>query len=294
MSESNIFELVGKHYDEAGFQMELDRLPIAAPVEMHITLRYLARYVPDGARVCEIGVGGGIYSLALAQRGCALHFVDVSRRLLEYVEKKIREAGFGSQIVGSTYASATDLAAINSAQFEVVLLLGPLYHLLTDADRRSAVAESRRLLKSGGLLFAAGINRISAFRDLFRDFSKIPFVTPEMATEWEIIRRRWIDAGCAPGSFLDGYLRDGNVNPEYAPPIGYAHVATVEQFRALFGAFNEITLAGVESFTAPWQYRLNELPEAERKLWLDLVETTSTTAEGLAYSDHFLYIGRAN
>jgi 2-polyprenyl-3-methyl-5-hydroxy-6-metoxy-1,4-benzoquinol methylase len=173
MSESPIFELAGKHYDEAAFQMELDRLPIAAPVKMHITLSYLARYVPDAARVCEIGVGGGIYSLALAQRGCALHFVDVSRHLLKYVEKKIREAGLGPQIVGCTYASATDLAAIDSADLDVVLLLGPLYHLLTEVDRRSAVAESRRLLRSGGLLFAAGINRISALRELFRDFSNI-------------------------------------------------------------------------------------------------------------------------
>ncbi len=293
MSQSAIFELVGKHYDEAAFQMELDRLPIASPVEMHITLRFLARYVPDAARVCDIGVGGGIYSLALAQRGCALHFVDVSRHLLEYVEKKTRDAGFGGQIVGSTYASATALGAIDSAEFDVVLLLGPLYHLLTEVDRQSAVAESRRLLKSGGLLFAAGINRISALRELFRDFRNIPYVTPEMAAGWDIIRRRAIDAGCAPGSFLDGYLRDGNVDPEHAPPIGYAHLATVGEFRALFGAFDEIALAGVESFTAPWQYRINELPEAERKLWLDLVETTSTTAEGLAYSDHFLYIGRA-
>ncbi len=293
MSQSPIFELVGKHYDEAAFQMELDRLPIASPVEMNITLRFLARYVPDAARVCEIGVGGGIYSLALAQRGCELHFVDVSRHLLEYVEKKTREAGFGAQIVGSTYASATALGAIDSAEFDVVLLLGPLYHLLTEVDRQSAVAESKRLLKSGGLLFAAGINRISALRELFRDFRNIPYVTPEMAAGWDVIRRRAIDAGCAPDSFLDRYLRDGNVDPEHAPPIGYAHLATVGEFRALFGAFDEIALAGVESFTAPWQYRMNELPEEERRLWLDLVETTSTTAESLAYSDHFLYIGRA-
>jgi 2-polyprenyl-3-methyl-5-hydroxy-6-metoxy-1,4-benzoquinol methylase len=107
MCQSEISELVGKHYDEAAFQTELDRLPLASPVEMHITLRFLARYVPDGARVCEIGVGGGIYSLALARRRCTLHFVDVSRRLLDYVVRRVREEGLEAQIVGSTYASAT-------------------------------------------------------------------------------------------------------------------------------------------------------------------------------------------
>ena len=58
------------------------------------------------------------------------------------------------------------------------------------------------------------------------------------------------------------------------------------------GSFEQIELFGVESFTAHWQKKLNDLPPAEQEAWLELVEHTGATPEGLGHSDHFLYIGR--
>jgi hypothetical protein len=37
---------------------------------------------------------------------------------------------------------------------------------------------------------------------------------------------------------------------------------------------------------------LNDLPPAEAEAWLDPIEWTGQTAEGLGVSDHFLYVGR--
>src|SRR5947209_3924398 len=51
--------------------------------------------------------------------------------------------------------------------FDAVLLLGPLYHLLQPEERCAAVAEAARILKPGGCLLAAGINRIAYVRALF-------------------------------------------------------------------------------------------------------------------------------
>jgi hypothetical protein len=112
------------------------------------------------------------------------------------------------------------------------------------------VAEAARILKPGGVLFAAGINRLS-------------------------------------------YLRDGNLDPEHAPPIGFAHLSPYAEFRALFAdEYEELALTGVESFSTSWQGALNDLPPAEAEAWLDLIERTGQTAEGLGVSDHFLYVGR--
>jgi hypothetical protein len=49
---------------------------------------------------------------------------------------------------------------------------------------------------------------------------------------------------------------------------------------------------GVESFTAPWQDLFPSKPPEEAAAWLDLVEATGATPEGLACSDHFLFVGR--
>jgi SAM-dependent methyltransferase len=51
---------------------------------------------------------------------------------------------------------------------DVVLLLGPLYHLTERSDRMQALRETYRALKPGGWLFAAAINRFASLMDSLR------------------------------------------------------------------------------------------------------------------------------
>jgi len=265
-------ENVARYYDTAIFEAEVVRLTRDFPVERAITERWLGRFVPAGAEVTEIGVGAGVYSEFLARRGCRLHLVDVSERLLQAAAERLRAAGLGAAIAGVHHESAADLQSLSSGAFDAVLLLGPLYHLCEPLGRERAVAEADRILKPGGVLFAAGINRLAYLRELFRTF-------PHTVVERQ--------------AFHEQYLRDGNLDPEYAPPIGYSHMSTCAEFRALFAsAFDELVLAGVESFSSAWQNTLNDLTPAEAEAWLDLIEATGQTAEGLGCTDHLLYVGR--
>jgi hypothetical protein len=67
----------------------------------------------------------------------------------------------------------------------------------------------------------------------------------------------------------------------------------VQEFRDLFaGAFEPLILLGVESFTSAWQPVLNTLSVDQTQAWLDLVEQTGVTPEGLGQADHFLFVGR--
>jgi SAM-dependent methyltransferase len=267
---------VGRYYDGPIFEAERSRLEMEFPVEGGITLRYLAKWVPTGARVAEIGVGGGVYTRALIACGAHVHLVDVSKRLLDAVVADLSAAGPSGAsvggILGATHASATDLSALPAGSFDAVLLLGPLYHLLTVAERRRAVEEAARLLRPGGVVMAAGINRLAYLRELFHD------------SPAEVVARR---------SFHERYLREGNLDPTHAPPIGYAHLTTVAELRGLFdGLFREEVLAGVESFAAARQRLLRDRPAEEREAWLDLIEQTGVTLEGLAQADHWLFIGK--
>ncbi len=263
---------VAQHYDERIFQDELTRLTADCPVEMALTLRWLGRVTKAGDSVAEIGVGGGHYTEFLARRGCRLHLVDVSARLLEAVAEKLRQAGHQGAIAGCHHASAARIEGIESGSLDHVLLMGPLYHLRTIEERQRCVQESARILRTGGTLFAAGINRLTYLRDLLR--FKFGPVTERV-------------------TFHQQYLRDGNLDPAHAPPIGWAHLTTAAEFLALFeGKFGRRALMGAESFTAAWQKTFNELPEIEREMWLDLVEETNQTPEGIGQSDHFLFIGR--
>ena len=263
---------VARHYDERVFTDELARLPQECPVELAVTQRWLGRVAKGGDLVAEIGVGGGHYTEFLARRGCRLHLVDVSARLLEAVSQKLRKAGLADSLAGCYHASGTRLKGFESESFDLVLLMGPLYHLRSLEDRQRTVQESARILKKGGTLFAAGINRLSYLRDLLR-FKFAP-VSERVA-------------------FHTQYLRDGNLDPEHAPPIGWAHLTTGAEFLALFEEkFERRAFLGVESFTTAWQNIFRDLPSAEAELWLDLVEATNQSPEGVGLSDHFLFIGR--
>jgi SAM-dependent methyltransferase len=222
--------------------------------------------------VAEIGVGGGHYTEFLARRGCRLYLVDVSAQLLDAVIEKLRKNGLGGAIAGYHHASATRLDGLASESLDLVLLMGPLYHLRSLQDRQRSVHESARILKNGGTLFAAGINRLSYLRDLLR--MKFGLVSERVA-------------------FHRQYLQDGNLDPEHAPPIGYAHLTTPAAFLSLFEkSFDRRAFLGVESFATICQKAFGELPAAEAELWLDLVEETGQTPEGIAQSDHFLFVGR--
>lgn len=94
---------------------------------------------------------------------------------------------------------------------------------------------------------------------------------------------------CERQAFHEQYLRDGNLDPEHAPPIGFAHLSTYAEFRALFAPeFGELALAGVESFSAAGQPTLNDWrprsprrgstlssePGRQRKVWGSPITTT--------------------
>lgn len=266
------YERVARHYNDAIFDYESVRLSQQSPIEFAITARQLSRWIPNGAIVADIGVGVGHYAELLARRGCCIYLIDISQRLLDTAYKRLKENQLSDRVVGVHRASATELVCLETAGLDAVLLLGPLYHLCSLAERQLAVKEASRVLKQGGLLFAAGINRLAYFREMFR-------ATPDL-----VLSRQ---------DFHKQLLQDGNIDPLHAPPLGYGHLTTSGEFCQLFAAqFQTLTLIGVESFAAPWPESISTLEPSKLEAWLDLIEVTGTTSEGLGMADHFLYIGR--
>lgn len=272
IDQTTRFDAVKRNYNDREYDYEVRRLEVESPAEHEITRRWLDKYVPDGATVADIGVGVGHYAHQLAERGCRVHLVDFSERLLETATKRLHDAELQSAIIGTTFASATELDELPSKSFDAVLLLGPLYHLCTLEERQTAVAHVTRMLKADGVLFAAGINRMAHLKDILR-------FEPHVAHERTQFNHQFIETGL--------------LTPEMAPPLAYAHLTTVAEMRGLFtDAFDEVLFAGVESFAGHFQTHLVDLSEENRQAWFDLVEMTATTPEGQGSAEHFLYIGR--
>jgi ubiquinone/menaquinone biosynthesis C-methylase UbiE len=125
---------------------------------------------PPGT-VLDVGGAAGAYAFWLADAGYTVHLVDPVPRLVAEAQRRsvARPHPLASCRVGD--ARALDFSAQSA---DMVLLLGPLYHLTDAADRARALSEARRVLKPGGQLFAAAISRWASAldglsRELFQD-----------------------------------------------------------------------------------------------------------------------------
>jgi len=158
---------IAAYYDRGD---EQGRLGDWGRLEFLRTRELLARYLPaPPAVVLDVGGAAGVYALALAREGDEMHLLDPIALHVEQARAASdaqRDAALASAEVGD--ARQLPLA---DASADVVLMLGPLYHLTEAVDRARALHEARRVLRPGGLLAAAAISRFASTMDgLFRGF----------------------------------------------------------------------------------------------------------------------------
>jgi ubiquinone/menaquinone biosynthesis C-methylase UbiE len=117
---------------------------------------------PPPAVVADIGGAAGAYALWLSALGHGVHLIDVVPRHIDEARRRSAAAPRPLATCRVGDARAVDLA---DASADVVLLMGPLYHLTDRRDRGLALTETRRVLRPGGRLFAAGISRAASALD---------------------------------------------------------------------------------------------------------------------------------
>lgn len=120
-------------------------------VELLTTMRYIEKYIKPGDSVLEIGAGTGRYSHALARQGYCVQAVELVEHNIEVFRKNTQQCERISVIQGN----ALNLSAFPDNEFDITLILGPLYHLYNEADKRLALSEAIRVTKKGGVIFAA-------------------------------------------------------------------------------------------------------------------------------------------
>ncbi len=165
MSDAGRAEEIAAFY-ALGFERE--RLAAGAgALEFVRTQALLERYLPaPPAVVADVGGGPGRYAIWLAERGYQVHLIDPVPLHIEQAEAaaKIRPmASLASAEVGDARA-----LRLPDQSVDVVLLLGPLYHLTERGDRLQALAEARRVCRKGGLVIAAAISRFASTLDGLR------------------------------------------------------------------------------------------------------------------------------
>jgi SAM-dependent methyltransferase len=155
--DSEILDFYALGFEERRLDASVGRL------ERIRTLEILERHLPPPpARVLDVGGGAGVYALPLAARGYRVHLIDPVPRHIERARALSMESS--APVESIELGEARRLRGAD-ASFDVVLMFGPLYHLIERRDRIQALAEARRVLVAGGLLLSACISRFAAACD---------------------------------------------------------------------------------------------------------------------------------
>lgn len=126
----------------------------AARVEFVTTVAYIEKYLKQGDKILDIGAGAGAYSLYFAKKGYDVTAVELAENNIKTFKSRMTE----ETTVDLRQGNALDLSAFDDESFDIVLLMGPLYHLAEASDRSRCIREAKRVCKSGGMIFFAFIN----------------------------------------------------------------------------------------------------------------------------------------
>lgn len=124
-------------------------------VEYDRTREIIGRYLEGKLRILDVGGGIGMYSSWLCSLGHEVTLVELAPSAVEYAKEHMTSPY--EALVGDARKLAQD-----DKSYDMVLLMGPLYHLMNREDRLLALREAFRVLKDKGILIAAGISKYSS------------------------------------------------------------------------------------------------------------------------------------
>ncbi|KAI0635021.1 S-adenosyl-L-methionine-dependent methyltransferase [Trametes polyzona] len=278
--------LTSQFYD-ANSALEDDRLR-KHRIEYEVTLRTIIGRLPSGRKglkILDIGGGTGPYSFALAALGHTVTLVDLSPGLLELARTRaaslpptVRPARI---VEGDATALSSALPAEERGTYDAVLLLGPLYHIMSQDLREKALRDAWAMVRpprstdsqEGGTLFCAWVSRWAHYRDV---------ATRDPA---RLVRNKAFYAKHAEDGDYVRYDEDGR--PCHA--MNHEHPAEMPLMLKRITNEDDVTMVGTEGLLAGGIDKLvTELQGDEFEAWVDKCFEVGTDKHGWMLSDHIV------
>ena len=113
-------------------------------IEYLTSIKYIEKYLKKEDKIIDIGAGTGKYSKYFADNGYDVFAVELCKSNLREIEKKE---------IKCIQGNATNLKKIKDNEYNITILFGPMYHLISMEEKIKALEEAKRITKPGGYIF---------------------------------------------------------------------------------------------------------------------------------------------
>lgn len=243
-------------YDEDRRLTRKSRLP-----EYLITMKYIKKYLKPNSKILEIGAGTGRYSIALADMGYEIDAVELVPHNIEIMQKKVKS----EHRINIYQGNACDLSFVESESYDIVLLLGPMYHLFNNEDKHKAICEAIRAAKKGAVIFASYCNNDTCMYKMFAKHKMLKLIDDGLVDEsfhaksipnmiFELYRK----------SDIDNLMKDYNVT--------------------------RLHFVGVDMLSYIFDNKFDKLKKREFEVYMEFLESICEREDLVGFSIHMLDI----
>lgn len=145
-------ETIKNAYNSA-YKEEINRITAQEGVlEYEFICKIIEKYIPNSLNIVyDIGSGCGKYTEYFLRKGIQVGCVDLSENLVNYFRSTI-EYKFKEQLLFNKVCCTTKLNWIPSESADMVILMGPMYHLTDLHERRKVWYRMNKILKKDSFL----------------------------------------------------------------------------------------------------------------------------------------------
>jgi SAM-dependent methyltransferase len=168
--------------------------------------------------------------------------------------------------------NACDIDTFVNEKYDHVMIMGPLYHLLDESDRRKAVSNSLKLLKPKGIFYASYISSCAGIIYLLRE-------DPSMIENTQLF------------DDFTYFAEDRSFSGKAFTDARFERVWDIVPFMNEYNLV-KLHLLGSEGILSPFKNQVMNQSKQVLDKCIDLAIKVCERKDLLSYSEHLLYIGR--